>query len=87
MAIISIRKALPGPCQKRLMFGLWAFLPPVHVCTKFIVVTDDDVGIRRWDESGPSAAHGPGARHHAGGEHADHSLDFASRRWAAWAAR
>ena len=48
MAIISIKKAYPGHA-KRLMFGLWSFLRQ-FMYTKFIVVTDDDVDIRRWDE-------------------------------------
>lgn len=48
MAIISIRKAYPGHA-KRVMFGLWSFLRQ-FMYTKFIVVTDDDVDIRRWDE-------------------------------------
>ena len=48
MAIISIRKAYPGHA-KRLRFGLWSFLRQ-FMYTKFIVVTDDDVDIRRWDE-------------------------------------
>jgi len=34
---------------KRLMFGLWSFLRQ-FMYTKFIVVTDDDVDIRRWSE-------------------------------------
>ncbi|MFY9511367.1 MAG: UbiD family decarboxylase domain-containing protein [Rubrivivax sp.] len=48
MAIISIRKAYPGHA-KRLMFGLWSFLRQ-FMYTKFIVVTDDDVDIRNWQE-------------------------------------
>ncbi|MBX3605291.1 MAG: UbiD family decarboxylase [Piscinibacter sp.] len=48
MAIISIRKSYPGHA-KRLMFGLWSFLRQ-FMYTKFIVVTDDDVDIRRWEE-------------------------------------
>ncbi len=48
MAIISMRKAYPGHA-KRLMFGLWSFLRQ-FMYTKFIVVTDDDVDIRRWDD-------------------------------------
>jgi len=48
MAIISIRKAYPGHA-KSVMFGLWSFLRQ-FMYTKFIVVTDDDVDIRRWDE-------------------------------------
>ncbi len=48
MAIVSIRKAYPGHA-KRLMFGIWSFLRQ-FMYTKFIVVTDDDVDIRRWDD-------------------------------------
>jgi 4-hydroxy-3-polyprenylbenzoate decarboxylase len=48
MAIISMRKSYPGHA-KRLMFGLWSFLRQ-FMYTKFIVVTDEDVDIRRWDE-------------------------------------
>ena len=48
MAIISIKKAYPGHA-KRVMFGLWSFLRQ-FMYTKFIVVTDDDVDIRNWQE-------------------------------------
>jgi 4-hydroxy-3-polyprenylbenzoate decarboxylase len=48
MAIISIRKSYPGHA-KRLMFGLWSFLRQ-FMYTKFIVVTDDDVDIRNWQD-------------------------------------
>ncbi|WP_298830877.1 UbiD family decarboxylase domain-containing protein [uncultured Piscinibacter sp.] len=48
LAIISIRKAYPGHA-KRVMFGLWSFLRQ-FMYTKFIVVTDEDVDIRRWDD-------------------------------------
>ncbi|MFZ5521394.1 MAG: 4-hydroxy-3-polyprenylbenzoate decarboxylase [Pseudomonadota bacterium] len=48
MALISIRKAYPGHA-KRLMFGLWSFLRQ-FMYTKFIVVLDDDVDIRSWQE-------------------------------------
>jgi 4-hydroxy-3-polyprenylbenzoate decarboxylase len=48
MAIISIRKAYPGHA-KRLMFGLWSFLRQ-FTYTKFIVVVDDDIDIRNWQE-------------------------------------
>jgi 4-hydroxy-3-polyprenylbenzoate decarboxylase len=48
MAIISIRKSYPGHA-KRLMFGLWSFLRQ-FMYTKFIVVTDDDVDIRSWQD-------------------------------------
>ncbi|MBC7716422.1 MAG: UbiD family decarboxylase [Pseudorhodobacter sp.] len=48
MAIVSIKKAYPGHA-KRLMFGIWGFLRQ-FMYTKFIVVTDDDVDIRNWQE-------------------------------------
>ncbi len=48
LAIISIKKAYPGHA-KRVMFGLWSFLRQ-FMYTKFIVVTDDDVDIRNWQE-------------------------------------
>jgi 4-hydroxy-3-polyprenylbenzoate decarboxylase len=48
MAVISIRKAYPGHA-KRLMFGLWSFLRQ-FMYTKFIVVVDDDVNIRDWQD-------------------------------------
>jgi 4-hydroxy-3-polyprenylbenzoate decarboxylase len=48
MAIISIKKSYPGHA-KRLMFGLWSYLRQ-FMYTKFIVVTDDDVDIRSWQD-------------------------------------
>ncbi|WP_428422554.1 UbiD family decarboxylase [Methylibium sp.] len=48
MAIISIRKSYPGHA-KRVMFGVWSFLRQ-FMYTKFIVVTDDDVDIRSWQD-------------------------------------
>jgi 4-hydroxy-3-polyprenylbenzoate decarboxylase len=48
MAVISMRKAYPGHA-KRLMFGLWSFLRQ-FMYTKFIVVVDEDVDIRSWQE-------------------------------------
>ena len=48
MAIISIKKSYPGHA-KRLMFGLWSYLRQ-FMYTKFIVVTDDDVDIRNWQD-------------------------------------
>ncbi len=48
MAIISMKKAYPGH-SKRLMFGLWSFLRQ-FMYTKFIVIVDDDVNIRDWQE-------------------------------------
>ncbi|MFW9617196.1 UbiD family decarboxylase [Aquabacterium sp.] len=48
MAIISMKKAYAGHA-KRLMFGLWSFLRQ-FMYTKFIVIVDDDVNIRDWQE-------------------------------------
>ncbi|MEK8027843.1 UbiD family decarboxylase domain-containing protein [Pseudaquabacterium rugosum] len=48
MAVISMKKAYPGHA-KRLMFGLWSFLRQ-FMYTKFIVITDDDVDVRNWQE-------------------------------------
>jgi 4-hydroxy-3-polyprenylbenzoate decarboxylase len=48
MAVISMKKAYPGHA-KRLMFGLWSYLRQ-FMYTKFIVVVDDDVDIRSWQE-------------------------------------
>ena len=48
LAIVSIRKSYPGHA-KRLMFGIWSFLRQ-FMYTKFIVVTDDDVDIRSWQD-------------------------------------
>jgi 4-hydroxy-3-polyprenylbenzoate decarboxylase len=48
MAVISIRKAYAGHA-KRLMFGLWSFLRQ-FMYTKFIVVVDEDVNIRDWQD-------------------------------------
>ncbi len=48
MAIVSIKKSYPGHA-KRLMFGVWSFLRQ-FMYTKFIVVTDDDVDIRSWQD-------------------------------------
>jgi 4-hydroxy-3-polyprenylbenzoate decarboxylase len=48
MAIVSIKKSYAGHA-KRVMFGVWSFLRQ-FMYTKFIVVTDDDVDIRSWQE-------------------------------------
>jgi 4-hydroxy-3-polyprenylbenzoate decarboxylase len=48
MAIVSMKKAYPGH-SKRLMFGIWSFLRQ-FMYTKFIVIVDDDVNIRDWQE-------------------------------------
>jgi 4-hydroxy-3-polyprenylbenzoate decarboxylase len=48
MAIVQIKKSYPGHA-KRVMFGVWSFLRQ-FMYTKFIVVVDDDVNIRDWNE-------------------------------------
>lgn len=48
MAIVQIRKAYAGHA-KRVMFGVWSFLRQ-FMYTKFIVVVDEDVDIRNWQE-------------------------------------
>jgi 4-hydroxy-3-polyprenylbenzoate decarboxylase len=48
MAIVSMRKSYPGHA-KRLMFGVWSFLRQ-FMYTKFIIVTDDDIDVRNWQE-------------------------------------
>lgn len=48
MAVVSIRKSYPGHA-KRVMFGLWSFLRQ-FMYTKFIVVVDEDIDIRNWQE-------------------------------------
>ncbi|MDD5383316.1 MAG: 4-hydroxy-3-polyprenylbenzoate decarboxylase [Gallionella sp.] len=48
MAIVSIKKQYPGHA-KRVMFGIWSFLRQ-FMYTKFIIVVDDDIDIRNWQE-------------------------------------
>jgi len=48
MAIVSMKKAYPGHA-KRLLFGVWSFLRQ-FMYTKFIVIVDDDVDTRNWQE-------------------------------------
>jgi 4-hydroxy-3-polyprenylbenzoate decarboxylase len=48
MALVSIRKQYPGHA-KRLMFGIWSFLRQ-FMYTKFVVVVDEDVNIRNWQD-------------------------------------
>jgi len=48
MALVSIRKQYPGHA-KRVMFGIWSFLRQ-FMYTKFVVVTDEDVNIRSWED-------------------------------------
>jgi len=48
MAVVSIRKQYPGHA-KRVMFGVWSYLRQ-FMYTKFIIVVDDDIDIRNWQE-------------------------------------
>ena len=48
MAVVSIRKQYPGHA-KRVMLGVWSFLRQ-FMYTKFVIVTDDDVNVRSWDD-------------------------------------
>jgi 4-hydroxy-3-polyprenylbenzoate decarboxylase len=48
MAVVSMRKQYPGHA-KRVMFGIWSFLRQ-FMYTKFIIVVDDDVDVRNWQE-------------------------------------
>ncbi|MCF6808051.1 4-hydroxy-3-polyprenylbenzoate decarboxylase [Thiotrichales bacterium 19S9-12] len=48
MAVISIKKQYPGHA-KRVMMGLWSFLRQ-FMYTKFVIVVDDDINIRQWDD-------------------------------------
>lgn len=48
LAIVSIRKQYPGHA-KRIMMGVWSFLRQ-FMYTKFVIVTDDDVNVRCWQD-------------------------------------
>ncbi len=48
LAVVSIKKQYPGHA-KRVMFGIWSFLRQ-FMYTKFIIVVDDDIGIRNWQD-------------------------------------
>ena len=48
MALVSIKKQYAGHA-KRIMMGVWSFLRQ-FMYTKFVVVVDDDVDIRKWDD-------------------------------------
>jgi len=47
-AIVTIKKQYPGHA-KRIMMGVWSFLRQ-FMYTKFIVVTDDDIDARNWQD-------------------------------------
>ncbi len=48
MAVITMRKEYPGHA-KRVMLGTWSFLRQ-FMYTKFVIVTDDDVDARNWQD-------------------------------------
>ncbi len=48
MAVVTMRKEYPGHA-KRVMLGIWSFLRQ-FMYTKFIVVTDDDIDARNWQD-------------------------------------
>lgn len=48
MAVVSIKKRYLGHA-KRIMFGIWSMLNQFNY-TKFIIITDDDINIRKWSE-------------------------------------
>jgi len=48
MAIVSMKKQYAGHA-KRVMFGIWSYLRQ-FMYTKFIIVVDDDIDIRSWQE-------------------------------------
>lgn len=48
MALVSIKKEYPGHAA-RVMLGIWSFLRQ-FMYTKFVIVTDDDVDVRKWED-------------------------------------
>jgi len=48
VAVVSMRKQYPGHA-KRVMLGIWSFLRQ-FMYTKFVIVVDDDVNTRDWQE-------------------------------------
>ncbi|MCU7960776.1 MAG: 4-hydroxy-3-polyprenylbenzoate decarboxylase [gamma proteobacterium symbiont of Bathyaustriella thionipta] len=48
MAVVSMKKQYAGHA-KRIMFGVWSFLRQ-FMYTKFVIVTDDDVDVRNWQD-------------------------------------
>jgi len=48
MAVVSMKKQYPGHA-KRVMLGVWSFLRQ-FMYTKFVIVTDDDVNVRDWND-------------------------------------
>jgi len=48
LAVVTIKKQYPGHA-KRVMMGVWSFLRQ-FMYTKFVIVTDDDVNARDWQD-------------------------------------
>ncbi len=48
MAVVTIKKQYAGHA-KRVMMGVWSFLRQ-FMYTKFVIVTDDDVDARNWED-------------------------------------
>jgi len=48
LAVVSMKKQYPGHA-KRVMMGIWSFLRQ-FMYTKFIIVVDDDVNVRDWND-------------------------------------
>lgn len=48
VAVVSIKKSYPGHA-KRIMLGVWSYLRQ-FMYSKFIIVVDDDIDIRNWQE-------------------------------------
>ena len=48
LAVVTIKKQYPGHA-KRVMLGVWSFLRQ-FMYTKFVIVTDDDVNARDWQD-------------------------------------
>lgn len=48
MAVVSMKKQYAGHA-KRVMMGVWSFLRQ-FMYTKFVIVVDDDVDVRSWDD-------------------------------------
>lgn len=48
LAVVTMKKQYPGHA-KRVMLGVWSFLRQ-FMYTKFVIVTDDDVNARDWND-------------------------------------
>ena len=48
IAVVSMKKAYPGHA-KRVMLAVWSYLRQ-FMYTKFIIVTDDDINARSWED-------------------------------------